>query len=82
MSRTTQGSSRAETERRRALALKALDQRLNAATTVAKAPQPPTMAQGNVSTQPSASQPAMTAPGNMLEETSYNVNNDTGSTQV
>lgn len=61
--RGTPGSARAEAERRRALALKALDQRLNAAT--AKAPQQNT-AGPSVQVQPTASteQP-------MLGETSY-----------
>jgi len=76
MSRSAAGSSRAETERRRALALKALDQRLHAATAAqaqtAKAPQPPATVQGDVATQPRVAQAAMTTPGNMLGETSYN----------
>lgn len=84
VSRTQAGSSRAETERRRALALKALDQRLNAATAAAaaKAPQPPVAGQGDVSTQPKVNQSAMTAPGNMLGETHYNPEGDKGSAQA
>ena len=82
--RSAAGSSRAETERRRALALKALDQRLNAATAAAAArpPQPPAAGQGDVSTQPKVTQPAMTASGNMLGETHYNPEGDKGSTQA
>lgn len=84
VSRSVAGSSRAETERRRALALKALDQRLNAATAAAavKAPQPPAAGQGDVSTQPKVTQPAMTAPSNMLGETHYNPEGDKGNTQA
>jgi hypothetical protein len=57
--------ARAEAERRRALALKALDQRLHAATAVSKAPPPPAAAGPSVQVQPQPSQPAM------LGETSY-----------
>lgn len=74
MSRTVPTSTRAETERRRALALKALDQRLHAATaTTAKVPQPPATLSHDVSAQPKPStQTAMTSqPANMLGETSY-----------
>jgi hypothetical protein len=77
LSRSAPSSTRAETERRRALALKALDQRLHAATanpsTTAKTPQPPALAGHDVSTQPKPSvQTAMTSqPGAMLGETSY-----------
>jgi hypothetical protein len=60
------GGTRAETERRRALALKALDQRLNAATAAAKPqPPPPAPAGPSVQIQPQPSQPTM------LGETSY-----------
>ena len=60
------GGARAEAERRRALALKALDQRLHAATAGAK-PQapPPAVAGPSVQVQPQPSQPAM------LGETNY-----------
>ena len=64
--RSVPGSARAEAERRRALALKALDQRLNAATTnaarLAPMPQPAREPTGpTVQTQPAASsQSAMT----------------------
>jgi len=76
LQRSAPGSTRAETERRRALALKALDQRLHAATagaSTAKTPQPPASAGHDVSTQPKPStQTAMTSqPSNMLGETSY-----------
>jgi len=76
------GNHRAEAERRRALALKALDQRLHAATAgrAAAAPAAPAPAATGptVQTQPQAStQKAMTAPsaageGAMLGQTSYN----------
>ena len=63
------GGARAEAERRRALALKALDQRLSAATSGGLKPQgppPPTPPPASVQVQPQAnSQPAM------LGETSY-----------
>lgn len=85
------GSARAEAERRRALALKALDQRLNAATAHAtsrtqQAPTPPTSstpapsATGpTVQTQPApVTQTAMMSqPGTaLLGETSYNPDHD------
>lgn len=75
-SRPAQGSSRAETERRRALALKALDQRLNASMG-AKVPQPSgqTGPSGREDKQPG---PVTQTPmigkggeGGMLGETSY-----------
>lgn len=75
--RSAPGSTRAETERRRALALKALDQRLHAAQAglpmTAKTPQPPSTAVTDVTVQPKPStQTAMTSqPSNMLGETSY-----------
>ena len=76
MHRSAPGSTRAETERRRALALKALDQRLQAATAgvpTAKTPQPASSAATDVTTQPKPStQTAMTSqPTSMLGETSY-----------
>lgn len=79
MQRGAPGSTRAETERRRALALKALDQRLHAATantnTTVKAqpPPPPVQAGPSVQTQPQPStQTAMTSqPAEMLGETNY-----------
>ncbi|KAJ9141917.1 Eukaryotic integral membrane protein-domain-containing protein [Pleurostoma richardsiae] len=72
------GSARAEAERRRALALKALDQRLHAATSASRPAQPAAQAPApsgpTVQTQPQAStQTAMTSgPASMLGETSYN----------
>lgn len=85
------GSARAEAERRRALALKALDQRLNAATAhaasrpqqvstspVANTPTPSTTGP-TVQTQPApVTQTAMTSqPGTaLLGETSYNPDHD------
>ena len=69
MQRGTPGSARAEAERRRALALKALDQRLHAATAGgSKAPPPPPPAAGpSVQIQP---QPNVQSPA-ILGETSY-----------
>ena len=69
MQRGTPGSARAEAERRRALALKALDQRLHAATAGSKAqPPPPPVAGPSVQIQP---QPNVPTPSTMLGETSY-----------
>ncbi|KAK8025577.1 Rhomboid-like protein 19 [Apiospora arundinis] len=73
MPRGAPGGVRAEAERRRALALKALDQRLHAATTRGS-PQPPNQTSGpTISTQPqSSTQTAMTSqPTAMLGETNY-----------
>ncbi|KAK0747716.1 eukaryotic integral membrane protein-domain-containing protein [Apiosordaria backusii] len=85
------GSARAEAERRRALALKALDQRLHAATANAaarasSAPPPPAVAPPipsatgpTVQSQPQAgAQKTMTVQsgGEMLGETSYNPDGD------
>lgn len=92
MHRGAPGSTRAETERRRALALKALDQRLHAATAgaggMAKSPQPASSAAADVTMQPKPStQTAMTSqPASMLGETSYvpegEGNGHKGSTQA
>lgn len=69
MQRGTPGSARAEAERRRALALKALDQRLHAATAgTSKAPSPPSVAGSSIQLQP---QPNVQAPAAMLGETNY-----------
>ncbi|KAK8107830.1 eukaryotic integral membrane protein-domain-containing protein [Apiospora kogelbergensis] len=68
------GGVRAEAERRRALALKALDQRLHAATSTRGSSQPPNQTSGpTISTQPqSSTQTAMTSqPTAMLGETNY-----------
>lgn len=69
------GGVRAEAERRRALALKALDQRLHAATSTRSSSQPPNQTSGpTVSTQPqSGAQTAMTSQPTvaMLGETNY-----------
>jgi hypothetical protein len=67
MQRGTPGSARAEAERRRALALKALDQRLHAATAGGSKTQPPPPPQTGptVHVQPQPSQPVN------LGETSY-----------
>lgn len=88
------GSARAEAERRRALALKALDQRLHAATaqaatraadnTVGGPPQAPApshqQARGpTVTTQPQLNaQTTMTTPAPMLGETNYNPDEHAG----
>jgi hypothetical protein len=75
--RSAPGSTRAETERRRALALKALDQRLHAASAgagpTAKTPQPASTVATDITTQPKMStQTAMTSQAStMLGETSY-----------
>jgi hypothetical protein len=74
LQRSTPGSARAEAERRRALALKALDQRLHAATASRSQSQPPTQPTGpTVQMQPQPStQTAMTSqPATMLGETNY-----------
>jgi hypothetical protein len=90
LQRGVPGSARAEAERRRALALRALDQRLNAATanaaarahqaTPPPAPQPPAPAATGptVQAQPQPSaQAAMTSQlGGMLGETNYNPDHD------
>jgi hypothetical protein len=91
--RGTPGSARAEAERRRALALKALDQRLHQATahaatraatnTVHGPPQQPPPAQvtgPTVQTQPqTSSQTAMTSqPSGLLGETNYVPDHDSG----
>lgn len=71
MQRGTPGSARAEAERRRAIALKALDQRLHAATATPKANKvvpPPVVAGPSVQVQPL---PNVQGPGTMLGETSY-----------
>jgi len=69
MQRGTPGSARAEAERRRALALKALDQRLHAATAGSSKSQPPPPAAGpSVQIQP---QPNVQTPSAMLGETTY-----------
>ena len=69
-----QGSSRAETERRRALALKALDQRLNDAAKRAPVvvPQPKEMVKGGVMSQPRGEGVMeVGGGGGMLGETRY-----------
>ncbi len=84
LQRGTPGSARAEAERRRAIALKALDQRLNAATAGAASrapPQAPVQPSGpTVQAQPQAStQTAMTSqPGQMLGETKFEPDHDDG----
>ncbi|KAI1318738.1 eukaryotic integral membrane protein [Xylariaceae sp. FL0255] len=70
--RSAPGGVRAEAERRRALALKVLDQRLNAAGPASRSQTPPVQPTGpTVSTQPSPNvQAAMTTqPGTLLGET-------------
>ncbi|KYK55720.1 hypothetical protein DCS_07684 [Drechmeria coniospora] len=81
LQRGTPGSARAEAERRRAIALKALDQRLNAATGGAggwPSSQNPSQPTGpTVQTQPQPStQTAMTSqPGQLLGETKFEPDN-------
>jgi hypothetical protein len=63
------GSARAEAERRRALALKALDQRLHSATAGSKPqPPPPAPAGPSVQIQPQPSQPTMLGETNYVPE--------------
>lgn len=78
LSRRGPGGARAEAERRRAIALKALDQRLSAATSNPSAPGPAASSGSPVQTQPSLSaQTAMAAPpGQMLGETKYEPEQD------
>lgn len=81
--RSAPGGVRAEAERRRALALKVLDQRLHAATGPANRSQPTPPAQPSGPTVQTQSQPnvqaAMTSePGAMLGETHYNPDHDSG----
>lgn len=82
--RSSPGGARAEAERRRAIALRALDQRLHAATggQGSRGPsQPPTQTTGpTVQTQPQpATQTAMTSqPGPMLGETKFEPEHDSG----
>ncbi|KEY70093.1 hypothetical protein S7711_09091 [Stachybotrys chartarum IBT 7711] len=84
LQRGTPGSARAEAERRRAIALKALDQRLHAASanTAGRAPAPvPSQPSGpSVQSQPPPStQTAMTSqPGPLLGETKFEPDHDDG----
>lgn len=81
MQRGTPGTARAEAERRRALALKALDQRLHAATATVKTQAPPPSAPSgpSVQTQPTPVAPEMSnQAGGMLGETNYNPDGDEG----
>jgi hypothetical protein len=77
LQRGTPGSARAEAERRRAIALRALDQRLNAASGSSggrASSQPPAQPSGpTVQTQPQTNTQAamMSQPGAMLGETKY-----------
>ncbi|KAI0392535.1 eukaryotic integral membrane protein [Xylariaceae sp. FL0594] len=87
--RSAPSGVRAEAERRRALALKVLDQRLHAATVAgnsAPRSQPTPHVQPNNSTAQTQSQPnvqaAMTSePGTILGETHYNPDDDDGDKQ-
>ncbi|OTB03407.1 hypothetical protein M426DRAFT_60389 [Hypoxylon sp. CI-4A] len=83
--RTGHGGVRAEAERRRALALKVLDQRLHAATAGSSSgsgsrgqSQPPAQQSGpTIHTQPQNTQAAMTSqPSTVLGETNYNPDQD------
>lgn len=85
LQRGTPGGARAEAERRRAIALKALDQRLGAATIGAGRSSPRVPAQPSgppVQSQPKPStQTAMTSqPGPMLGETKFEPDEDDGAT--
>lgn len=85
LQRGTPGSARAEAERRRAIALKALDQRLNVASAgvASKAAAPAQPTGPSVQTQPQTStQTAMTSkPGPMLGETKYEPDHDDDSSK-
>ncbi|OAA71204.1 hypothetical protein ISF_01755 [Cordyceps fumosorosea ARSEF 2679] len=77
------GGARAEAERRRAIALRALDQRLNAASNAAgrQQQQPPQQPAAHtagppVATQPQTTQAAMTTEGQMLGETKFEPESD------
>lgn len=74
LSRRAPGGARAEAERRRAIALKALDQRLNAAAANSTAQG----AETSITNQPSATaQTAMSSqPGQMLGETTFDPDHD------
>lgn len=81
--RSTPGSARAEAERRRAIALKALDQRLSAATAGASANSPssppPQPTNRTVQTQPQPSAQTMTAqPDAVVPETKSEPDRDEG----
>ncbi|RYO85962.1 hypothetical protein DL764_009081 [Monosporascus ibericus] len=80
LQRNAPGGVRAEAERRRALALKALDQRLHAATAAPRTP-PQAATQPRGSAVPTQQQPttqtAMTSqPSTLLGETNYNPDHD------
>jgi hypothetical protein len=78
LQRGTPGTARAEAERRRAIALKALDQRLNAASTRAPAPAPSQPSGPPVQTQPQpTSHTAMASqPDAVLGETKFEPDHD------
>jgi hypothetical protein len=89
LQRGTPGGARAEAERRRAIALKALDQRLHAAgaaSTAGRTPsQPPVQPSGPpVETQPQLyTQTAMTSqPGPVLGETKFEPDHDDGPSKI
>ncbi|QUC23839.1 uncharacterized protein UV8b_08080 [Ustilaginoidea virens] len=79
MQRGTPGTARAEAERRRAIALKALDQRLNAASAGSAGRAPPAQPTGpTVQTQPHPSTHTAMAskPGDVLGETKFEPDDD------
>ncbi|KAG6036073.1 hypothetical protein E4U41_005774 [Claviceps citrina] len=82
LQRGTPGSARAEAERRRALALKALDQRLNAASVGAPSRGPAQPSGPTVQTQPLPEPSTHTAmaskSGDMLGETKFEPDHDDG----
>lgn len=78
--RNAPGGVRAEAERRRALALKALDQRLHAATagprSSSQAPGQSSSPAVHAQTQPSTQTAVTSQPNTLLGETSYNPDHD------
>ncbi|QPH06036.1 hypothetical protein C2857_004239 [Epichloe festucae Fl1] len=80
LQRGTPGSARAEAERRRALALKALDQRLNAASAGAssKAPAQPSGPTVQTQPQPSTHTAMASKPGDVLGETKLEPDHEDG----
>ncbi|KHO02002.1 uncharacterized protein MAM_01003 [Metarhizium album ARSEF 1941] len=79
MQRGTPGTARAEAERRRAIALKALDQRLSAAASRAPAPPQPSGPPIQTQPQPSAHTAMASQPGSVLGETKFEPEHDDGS---
>ncbi|OAA43831.1 hypothetical protein NOR_04406 [Metarhizium rileyi] len=76
LQRGTPGTARAEAERRRAIALKALDQRLNAAATRAPAPAQPSGPPVQTQPQPNTHTAMASQPGTVLGETKFEPEHD------